>query len=208
MGAREIMKAADGAGLRTFRGAVLRLGMVGLLALEFINVGTGLRFLINHPTVDTDYIATAIYVKEHRKPGQVVYTAISQAAYVALGSTDDVKYLAGNPNGRRSDRYLYPGPNGTQVDFWLGVPAVQGAGSLCMALRATPGSWILADGVRLNSPIDFKGSYATVISGSSVVKFRGVGASYAMQVRPYDEWSPAARATCNSALQNYPAVTS
>lgn len=208
LGAREIMKAAHGASIKTMRGASLRLGMVGLLALEFINVGTGLRFLINYPVVDTDYIATALYVKENRKPGQVVYTAISQAAYVALGSTDGIEYLAGNPNGRRSDRYLYPGPNGTQVDFWLGVPAVQGAGPLCMALRATPGAWILADGVRLNSPIDFKGSYATVISGSSVVKFRGVGASYAMQVKPYDDWSPAARATCNSALQNYPAVVS
>lgn len=200
MGAREFVKAAKGFSMKTLRGATLRLAAAALILLQFINVETGLAYLVHNPYVDADFIAPAIYIAQHRTPDQPVIGAVDQILYLTLGSTENVYFLAGQTGADRSTRYSYLRPDGSVVDFWLGVPALSGSRDLCSILYQSPGGWILVDQSRLNASWGFKGNMATIMLGSTVVPFYGSNKTYAMQIKHEADWSPSAQALCESAL--------
>jgi hypothetical protein len=200
MGAREFIKAAKGFSLRTLRGFSLRAAAALMVLLQFINVQTGLAYLVDHPYVDADFIAPMIYIKQHQQPGQAVISAIDQVVYVTLGTTDNVYFLAGQTGAARSTRYSYIRPDGSVLDFWLGVPALSGSPDLCRVIYQNPGGWILVDQSRLNASWGFRGNMATIIVGATDVKFYGANNTYAMQIKHEANWSPQAQSLCDSAL--------
>jgi hypothetical protein len=200
MGAREFIKAAKGFPLRTLRGGALRFAAVGLVLLQFINVRSGMDYLFNHPVVDNDYVSAAVYVEARRKPGEPVISALAQITYVTFRSTDNIYWLAGQTGNDRSTRYIYHWPDGTDRDFWLGVPAISGSANLCSVLYQSPGAWILIDATRLNTSWGFRGNMATIITGAADVKFTGPMSTYAMKVKYEADWSNAATRLCNVAL--------
>ncbi len=206
MGTREIIKAAKGFPLKTLRGGALRGAAAVLVVLQFINVVTGMKYLVDNPYVDNDYVAPAIYIKDHREKDQVVISALAQITYVTFQSTDRVYWLAGQIGNERSTRYIYKWPDGTERDFWLGVPAISGSASLCSVLYQSPNGWILVDATRLSTSWGFRGDMGTIIRGSATVKFIGAGRTYAMQVMHEADWSSSARKLCNAALGVAPPV--
>jgi hypothetical protein len=200
MGAREFIRAAKGFSLRTLRGFSLRMAAALLILLQFLNVQTGLAYLVDHPYVDADFIAPMIYIKQHHQPGQTIIAAVDQVTYVALGTTDGVYFLAGQTGAARSTRYSYVRPDGSVLDFWLGVPALSGSPDLCRVIYQSPGGWILIDQSRLNASWGFRGNMATIIEGATEIKFYGANDTYAMQVKHEADWSPRAKSLCDSAL--------
>jgi hypothetical protein len=200
MGAREFIRAAKGFSLRTLRGFALRAAAALLILLQFLNVQTGLAHLIDHPYVDADFIAPMIYINQHRQPGQAVISAVDQIVYVTMGTTDDVYFLAGQTGAARSIRYSYLQPDGSVLDFWLGVPALSGSPDLCRVIYQNPGGWILIDQSRLDAGWGFRGNMATIIKGATDIKFTGANDTYAMQVKHEADWSPSAQSLCDSAL--------
>jgi hypothetical protein len=205
LGARELIKAARGSSLKTARGAALRLSAVALVLLQFLNLGAGLNFLHGHPVIDVDYVAAALYVKEHRTPDQPVISALAQVTYTSLGSTDNVYFLSGDTGRDRATRYTYLQPDGSLADFWLGVPAIVGTASLCSVFYQHPGAWILVDATRLSVSWGFAGDMAAVIRGAGIVRFTGDRYTYAMQVKHESKWNSAASKICETALGVAPA---
>ncbi len=172
-------------------------------ALAFVAVvapAVGLWHLAKEPAVEADYAAAMRYVSEHHVPGQPVITVFPPVAYLSLGSREDLLYLVRLGDGPLVQRYTVQTAAGTEVDRWVGSPAVSSIADLCRLLTYRPDAWVVADEFRLDAEWGYRGAAATVLRGAMVRVYDAAGGAFVTRpARPADWW-PDARDVCRSEI--------
>lgn len=149
--------------------------------------------------VQADYATAMRYVADHHAPGQPVITAFPPVAYLALGGREDLHYLVRLGDGSLVQRYTVRTAAGTDVDRWVGSPAVSAVADLCHLLTARPDAWVVTDDGRLNAEWGYRGAAAAVLRGATVRVLDAVGGAFVARAAPATDWAPEAREFCQSA---------
>jgi hypothetical protein len=187
----ELARSAPSHLRRPARAAVGALTLVAVVA-----PAGGLRYLADHPVVEADYAAAMRYVADHRAPGQPVITAFPPVAYLALGGREDLLYLVRLGDGPLVQRYTVRTAVGTEVDRWVGSPAVTSVAELCRLLEQQPDAWVVADEGRLDVAWGYRGAAAAVLRGATVRVLDADGRAFVARPALPADWSPAAREAC------------
>lgn len=159
----------------------------------------GLWHLAGHPVVEADYATAMRYVADHHVPGQPVITTFPPIAYLALGGGADLRYLVRLGDGSLVQRYTVRTAAGTDVDRWVGSPAVTSVADLCHLLMERSDAWVVVDDGRLDADWGYRGDAATVLRGTTVRVLDAVGGAFVARAAPAAEWSSAAMEVCHSA---------
>jgi hypothetical protein len=178
---------------RPTRAAAGALALVAVIA-----PAGGLRYLADHPVVEADYAVAMRYVADHHAPGQPVITAFPPVAYLALGEREDLLYLVRLGDASVVQPYTVRTGAGTEVDRWVGSPAVTSVANLCHLLQDRPDAWVVADEFRLDASWGYRGAAATVLRGATVRVLDADGGAFVARPALPADWSPAARETCQS----------
>lgn len=160
----------------------------------------GLWHLAVHPVVEADYATAMRYVADHHAAGQPVIITFPPVAYLALGSQADVRYLVRLGDGTMVQPYTVRTAAGTDVDRWVGSPAVTSVADLCHLLTERPDAWVVADDGRLDAEWGYRGDAATVLRGATVRVLDAAGGAFVARAAPAADWSPAAREVCQPAV--------
>lgn len=179
---------------------LLRVGAC-LLALGTMADLAGGTWLLRAKASDADYAAAADYVAARRGADDLVVTAMPVAAYLELGGTEHMLFLAGPADGDRVARYTLVDVDGGTIDRWVGADAVTSTDALCRVLAAHPGTWVVVDRVRLNADWAFAGPMAVVLEEATRTVWRGPGGVLVLRARPLDTWPLAARRRCPRDLE-------
>lgn len=175
-----------------------RAGTLALMVLVIINGVIGLRDRFNDAVVGPDYSAAFAFVKQRRAPGEPVLVSLPPIAYLELGTTDGLYFLAGPAHGIRTERYTRQQPDGKRVDIWLGVDAVASTKALCALLLHNPRTWIVIDEARIWGPWAYRGQMAEVLLGMTHGVYRAPGGALVRRVAPPALRVPQAEAICSS----------
>jgi len=178
-----------------------RAARVAVATFAVVAVGApavGLWHLAAHPVVEADYAMATRYVADHHTPGEPVITAFPPVAYLALGGRDDLRYLDRLGDGSLVQRYTVRTAAGTEVDRWVGSPAVTSIADLCHLLTQQPDAWVVADDGRLNAEWGYRGDAEAVLRGATSRVLDAVGGAFVARAAPPVDWSPEARDVCQS----------
>jgi hypothetical protein len=178
----------------------MRAAAGALAVIAVIAPTSGLRYLADHPVVEADYAAAMRFVADHHAPGQPVITAFSPVAYLALGGREDLVYLVRLGDAPGVQPYTVRTVAGTEVDRWVGSPAITSVANLCHLLQDRPDAWVVADEFRLDAEWGYRGAAATVLRGATVRVLDADGGAFVARPALPADWSPAARDACQSAV--------
>lgn len=180
------------------RGSWVPILAAGLaVAVIAANLGQGLYSRLNSPTVEADFGDTLAYVAEHREAGEIVVSAMTPPAYLALGR-DNLVFLAGREGTARVASYTQRGADGRLIDYWVGVDAIGTVADVCSTFAQNPGGWVLIDTFRLRYEPAFADPVRTIIRDATDEVYRGGMDSLVLRIRPTDSWGAAA-ALCEQA---------
>jgi hypothetical protein len=115
---------------------------------------------------------------------------------LALGGREDVLYLVRLGDGPLVQRFTVRTAVGTEVDRWVGSPAVTSVAELCRLLDQQPDAWVVADEGRLDASWGYRGAAAAVLRGATIRVYDAAGGAFVARPAPPADWSPAAREAC------------
>lgn len=146
------------------------------------------------PPVFGDFRGALAHVAAAREPGQPVLVGSAPVAFLGLGGSD-LAFFPGNPDSLRTSRYTRSRPDGTATDYWIGMPAIQSAASLCRALGDPDGAWVVVDAGRFERKLVYKGEARSIVLGAADPVFARDG-TLVFAARPPGAWEPGARRRC------------
>jgi hypothetical protein len=117
------------------------------------------------------------YVAAHHQPGELVLAALPPPAYLSLGESDDLMFLAGPRLGVRARDHVLQDSSGRYLDYWLGVDAVISPARLCSLINESPNLWIVVDEQRLNLEWALGGPMGEIIQGLTWETYKEPGAA-------------------------------
>ena len=173
------------------------LGLIGALAVQQIG---SLLELFRTPVRGPDYVVALEYVAARRAPDEAVLTALPPPAYLALGGSEGVVFVASPLDRSRAQRYTRVLDSGRYVDFWLGGDAIVGTAGLCSSIAANPNLWLVVDLARLGGQSAFAGEMASVMVGLTEEVYRGPGNVVVRRPIPALALDPAMAAVCAGLL--------
>jgi len=186
-----------GAGVGRARWPAVGAGAVALLLLVHAATGTWSR--LASPTVDPDYVAALRYVAAERDPGELVAVALPPTAYLVLGGSAGLRFLAGPEDEPRVARYTLPAADGTARDYWAGAESIVSTAALCDLLAGNRDAWVVVDAQRLGAGWAYAGPFGQVLSGATKVVYRAPGDAQVHRALPKTRWSPRASLRCAAA---------
>jgi hypothetical protein len=181
---------------RTFRG----LG-VAVLLLTGIHLESGLHYLTRHTVSDPDYVSAMEYVAARHQPGEQVIVALPPPAYLALGGAQDLLFVPGPFESKRTERYTRQVAEGQYVDYWAGAPALVSVNQVCQSLTTHPGAWLVVDADRLRGSWAYGGDMARVMLGLTYQQYHGAGGVVVLRVAPGPARDANAERICRQAAQ-------
>jgi hypothetical protein len=181
---------------RIFRG----LG-VAVLLLTSVHIGSGLRYLTHHTVSDPDYVSAMEYVAARHQPGEQVIIALPPPAYLALGGAQDLLFVPGPFDSKRTERYTRQVAEGEYVDYWAGAPALVSVHQVCQSLTTHPGTWLVVDTDRLRGSWAYGGDMARVMLGLTYQQYSGPGGVVVLRVAPGPARDASAERICRQAAQ-------
>ncbi len=160
------------------------MAVYGFTPVAVASLLSGLAWRFEHPVVHPDHTAAFAYVVEHRAPGEPVIAALPAVAYLALGNSDDLFFLAGPEDGPRAQRYTRRTASGLLVDYWVGVDAIVSPTELRRTLAAHPGAWVVVDEERLEASWAYAGAMTDAIRATTVTAYEAPGAALVLRADP------------------------
>jgi 4-amino-4-deoxy-L-arabinose transferase-like glycosyltransferase len=157
------------------------------------------------PRGDADLRPALESVAAERQPEDLVLASSSAVAYLKIADIRALRFLAGGEGTNRTDFYVRLDPlSGKPVDYWIGMPAIDSASSLCQTLTDNPGAWIVIER-RWIGQHAFKGQMTDILEGAGkVIKVidrpdRDASAPIIIRTKPVAEWSEKAVMACRDA---------
>lgn len=118
----------------------------GLLALLLLGQGEGLTYTWRQEPRSVDYRPLHVHLSRYHVPGEPIITPMpALTAWFLPDRRSDIVFLAGAEDSARPQRYTHPGPDGSPVDFWLGVESLVSTDSWCDFVEANPRAWVFWD---------------------------------------------------------------
>ena len=140
------------------------------------------------------------FVKERRDDGDLVIVTAAPVSYLLLDDRDALRFLPGDESSQRSQRYAQQSESESQVDYWIGMPAITSVEELCQVLADHPRSWLVAHQRWLERPRIANGPMMDLLRGSSTEEFSEAGGTV-FRVGPHERWSDRAMRACESGAQ-------
>jgi hypothetical protein len=182
------------------RDRLVRIGLVTLVIIPtLIYSVSASSWRIDHPGASPDYWGAIAWAAENRSERDTTIMAMPPAAYFWFAETefDQLLFLAGPVQSRRTERYIRPNQDNEPGDYWLGIAPIGSTVALCDTLRGTAGhAWIVVDRGRLNADWAFFGEFQVLITGSSEEHYRGHAGVMVRFVLPMSEWTNDALSVC------------
>jgi hypothetical protein len=172
--------------------------LVSILVINQISSAFGLQ---RNKVLDPDYVAAAQFVHDRMEPGDPVYTSMTPAPYLVLGSDEGLNFISGSPYSSRTNRYVRVNAVGESVDYWIGVPSVYLMNDLCNMIIQNPNAWIITDAVRLLNPSFLGGEWALMITGMTYIRHSEESGIMILRPIPAPGRSSEAVSICNQAAK-------
>ncbi len=158
-----------------------RVAVYGFTPVAVASLLGGLVWRFEHPVVHPNHTAAFAYVVAHRAPGEPVIAALPAVAYLALGKSDDLLFLAGPKDGSRAQRYIRPTAGGHLVDYWVGADAIVSPAQLRKTLVAHPDTWVVVDEERLGASWAYAGAMADAIRATTATVYEAPGGALVLR---------------------------
>ncbi|MDQ3656775.1 MAG: hypothetical protein M3457_17080, partial [Chloroflexota bacterium] len=163
-----------------------RIASSSIIAVAIVAIGSGLPWRLENPVVHPNYNAAMAYVAERHEPGQPVIVALPAVGYLALDEAgrSDLRFLAGDEDRPRAQRYTRWGADGRLIDYWVGVDSIVTASELRRVLAEHPEAWIVVDDERLAADWAYAGEIGNVLIEMTRPVLEAPGGALVLRVTP------------------------